>query len=240
MLTRAEGELRGVSDPRVTLDLVLLKLVQMRRLVPFAELVARVERMMGGAPAASLPAARPTAVRAPALLGAPAASARPLPVAPSRPTTPPPTTVRRDEPPADPPAPTSSPASGSAQSLVAAMIGLCQGRPSLAAPLRSAVARLEGDTLRDRGAGGLPGLRHDARRRVPRPRPPGGGEEPPPEDRGGGAAPSAEPASREPAEDRRQTLREEAEKEPAVQEALDLFDGRVVDVREAKTSREDA
>ena len=29
-------------------------------------------------------------------------------------------------------------------------------------------------------------------------------------------------------------------KEPAVQEALDLFDGRVVDVREAKASREDA
>jgi hypothetical protein len=27
------------------------------------------------------------------------------------------------------------------------MIGLCQGRPSLAAPLRSATARLEGDTL---------------------------------------------------------------------------------------------
>ena len=38
---------------------------------------------------------------------------------------------------------------------------------------------------------------------------------------------------------RRQRLREEAEKEPAVQEALDLFDGRVVDVREAKPSRED-
>jgi len=35
-------------------------------------------------------------------------------------------------------------------------------------------------------------------------------------------------------------LLEEAEKEPAVQEALDLFDGRVVDVREAKPSGEDA
>ena len=77
VLTRAEGELRGASDPRVALDLVLLKLVQMRRLVPFAELVARVERMMGGAPAAALPAARPSSVRAPALLEAPAASAAP-------------------------------------------------------------------------------------------------------------------------------------------------------------------
>jgi len=36
LLTRAEGELRNVTDPRVALDLVLLKLVQMRRLVPFA------------------------------------------------------------------------------------------------------------------------------------------------------------------------------------------------------------
>ena len=36
---------------------------------------------------------------------------------------------------------------GSAEALVAAMVGLCQGRPSLAAPLRSATARLEGDTL---------------------------------------------------------------------------------------------
>ena len=40
---------------------------------------------------------------------------------------------------------------------------------------------------------------------------------------------------------KQQRLREEAEKEPAVQEALDLFDGRVVDVREAKSpGREDA
>ena len=39
---------------------------------------------------------------------------------------------------------------------------------------------------------------------------------------------------------RRQRLREEAENEPAVREALDLFEGRVVDVREAKPSREDS
>jgi DNA polymerase-3 subunit gamma/tau len=240
VLTRAEGELRGVSDPRVALDLVLLKLVQMRRLVPFAELVARVERMMGGAPATSLPAARPSAVRAPALLEAPAAPARPLPARPSPvPATAPPA-ARRDEPPADPHPPSSSAASGSAESLVAAMIGLCQGRPSLAAALRSAAARLEGDTL----AIEVPAdflvfatmhadeLRDLARRAA--------GRNLYLKIAAGGAAPPAEPAVREPAEDRRQTLREEAEKEKAVQEALDLFDGRVVDVREAKTSREDA
>jgi hypothetical protein len=53
------------------------------------------------------------------------------------------------------------------------------------------------------------------------------------------AEPPAEPAPT-PEEARRQRLREEAEREPAVQEALDLFEGRVVDVREAKPSREDA
>ena len=242
VLTRAEGELRGVSDPRVALDLVLLKLVQMRRLVPFAELVARVERMMGGAPAASLPAARSSAVRAPALLEAPAAPARPLPAPAARslPAAPAPPAARRDEPPPDPRPPGSSAASGSAESLVAAMIGLCQGRPSLAAALRSAAARLEGGTL----AIGVPEdflafatmhadeLRDLARRAA--------GRSLLLTIAAGGAAPSAEPAVGEPAEGRRQTLREEAEKEKAVQEALDLFDGRVVDVREAKTSREDA
>ena len=253
VLTRAEGELRGVSDPRVALDLVLLKLVQMRRLVPFAELVARVERMMGGAPAASLPAARSSAVRGPALLEAPAAPARPLPAAaarslpaapapPAGPASPnpPPLARRRDEPPSEPRPPSSSSASGSAESLVAGMIGLCQGRPSLAAALRSAAARLEGGTL----AIDVPEdflafatmhadeLRDLARRAA--------GRSLLLTIAGGGAAPSAEPAVREPAEDRRQTLREEAEKEQAVQEALDLFDGRVVEVREAKTSREDA
>jgi DNA polymerase-3 subunit gamma/tau len=234
VLTRAEGELRAVSDPRVALDLVLLKLVQMRRLVPFAELVSRVERMIGASPVASLPSARPPAPRAPALLEAPAAPARPTT---SRPTPRPP--ARGDEPPVDvPPAGTSAPR-GSAESLVAAMIDLCQSRPSLAAPLRSAAARLEGDTL----AIEVPAdflafatmhadeLRDLARRAA--------GRSLHLKVAAGAAAP-AEPAGREPAEDRRQNLREEAEKEKAVQEALDLFDGRVVDVREAKTSREDA
>ena len=93
VLTRAEGELRGRPDPRVALELALLKLVQMRRLLPFAELVAKVERLAGGAPAA-LPAARPTARRRGS--GGPAASrggraepaappAAPKPAAPTAP-----------------------------------------------------------------------------------------------------------------------------------------------------------
>jgi hypothetical protein len=53
----------------------------------------------------------------------------------------------------------------------------------------------------------------------------------------GQGAPSAavEAAPPSPAEVKRERLMKEAQKEPAVQEALDLFDGRLVDVREAKT-----
>jgi hypothetical protein len=53
------------------------------------------------------------------------------------------------------------------------------------------------------------------------------------------ASPADEPKV-DPQDDKRRKLREEAEREPAVQEALDLFDGRVVDVREAMPGREDS
>jgi DNA polymerase-3 subunit gamma/tau len=230
LLTRAEGELRSASDPRVALDLVLLKLVHMRRLVPFAELVARVERLAGGAPAAALAAPRPAASRAPGLFDAPA----PRPPAPPspRPAAPPVT-------PAPPPPPL--PRAGSAEALLATMIGLCQGRPSLAAPLRAAAARLEGDTLvvevpADFVAFGTMHADeyHDLVRKA-------AGRKLQLRFTAGGAAASDDPpAPPSPEEARRQTLRGEVEKEPAVQEALDLFDGRVVDVREAKASGEDS
>ena len=54
--------------------------------------------------------------------------------------------------------------------------------------------------------------------------------------RGGPAAAAAEP-ERAVAERKRQRLIEEASREPAVQEALDLFGGKVVDVREAKPAQ---
>jgi DNA polymerase-3 subunit gamma/tau len=236
VLTRAEGELRGAADPRVSLDLVLLKLVQMRRLVPFAELVARVERMMGGAPAPALAAPRPAAPRPPALLEPPAARS-PEPTAPARVALP--VAPRRPEPPSDDPPPAAAAPAGPAEALLAKMIGLCQGRPSLAAPLRSAAVRLDGDALvievppdfvafgtmhadeytdiAKKAAGRSLHLKIAS-----------------------GKVEAPEPAAAAPEEERRQKLREDVEKEPAVQEALDLFDGRVVDVREAKTSREDA
>jgi hypothetical protein len=122
--------------------------------------------------------------------------------------------------------------------MLAAMGGECVGRPSLAASLRAASASQEGDTLvlalppdflafarahtddyraLARKASGQPlALRIEA---------------------GASAEPAAEQPSAE--AEKRRKLREEAEREPAVQEALDLFDGRVVDVREAQPGRED-
>jgi DNA polymerase-3 subunit gamma/tau len=215
LLTRAEGELRSASDPRVALDLVLLKLVQMRRLLPFAELVARVERLLGGAPAAALAASRPAPSRTPALFDVPAARPSPPPPAPAR--------------------------SGPAEALLATMIGLCHGRPSLAAPLRAAGARLEGDTLVLEVPPDFVALGtmhadeyHDLARKA------AGKNLHLKFAAGGAAAADDPPAPSSPEEERRQKLRGEVEKEPAVQEALDLFDGRVVDVREAKASGEDS
>ena len=234
LLTRAEGELRGASDPRVALDLVLLKLVQMRRLLPFAEVVARVERLLGGAPVGA-PPARPALLPASAPAPRPAAAARPVEPAP-----PPPRPVAAPAPAPRAPAPEEPPAAhaparpGSAAGLVAAMVGLCQGRPSLAAPLRSATARLEGDTLlvevpadfvafATMHADEYRDLAKKAAGKTLHVKLVAGGANPP-------DAPDG-PVSAAPEEDRRQRLREEAEKEPAVQEALDLFDGRVVDVQ---------
>ena len=229
VLTRGEAELRTASDPRVALDLVLLKLVHLRRLVPFAEIVARVERMLGGAAAPALAPPRPA--RPATLFDAPPAPhlAEPAPrtAAPAS-----------AEPPAARPAPAAPPPAGSAEAVLASMIGLCQGRPSLAAPLRAATARLDGQTLvievpPDFLAFGT--MHEDEYRDLAK------------KAAGksltvriaGDAARVGEPLAPAPAEERRQRLRETAEKEKAVQDALDLFDGRVVDVREAKASRED-
>jgi hypothetical protein len=119
------------------------------------------------------------------------------------------------------------------------MLALCAARPTLAAPLRGALARLDGQTLvvemkpefvslashhadeyRDlvrKAAGGPLAFRPVAMEAAP---------------------PATETAPSE-TELQKKRLRDEAEREPAVQEALDLFDGRVVDVREAKASREE-
>ncbi len=252
LLTRAEGELRNVTDPRVALDLVLLKLVQMRRLVPFVEVVARVERFLGGAVPTAGPSASPAVVRAlpeprrpvpaPPAAHRPAPASAPLRPAPAQAPASAPSPVR-PAPPGSPLAsdePLAAVPAGSAEGVLAAMLGQCQGRPSLAAPLRAATSRLDGDTLvlllppdfltfaREHtddyrafartAAGRALTLRIEA----------------------GSAGAVVQADEPSPETVKRKKLREEAEKEPAVQEALDLFDGRVVDVRETLPGREDA
>jgi len=228
VLTEAESELRNAPDPRVALDLVLLKLVQLRRLLPFAELVARVERLSGGAPVGAPPPPRILAPRAPAVFDGSAAAPRPAAPHPA---------ARPEEPPlaAPPPRPRRP-----EDALLATMTGLCQGRPSLAAPLRVAGARLEGDKLfvevpadfLEFGRMHADEYRDLARKAA--------GRNLHVEIAAAEAALAELPAAAaSPEEERRQKLRGEVEKEPAVQEALDLFDGRVVDVREAKASGED-
>ncbi len=205
VLARAETDLKWAPDPRVTLELALLKLVQLRRLVPFAELVARVEGFLGGGKSPA-PALRAPEKAAPAA----APPAKPVAFAPPQ----------AAEPGAEP---------GAILSSMAA-----SARPSLAPALRAASAQLEGTalvldvpadfrayaeahldelaTLAQTAAGRRIGVRIGA----------------------ASAAAAAPPAPSPPADDKRQKLREKAEREPGVQEALDLFGGRVVDVREAK------
>jgi DNA polymerase-3 subunit gamma/tau len=214
VLTKTETDLRWSQDPRVTLELALLKLVQMRRLMPFAELVRKVERLAeGGAPRpAAAPRPQAPAV-APSARVPPAASERPAPAASERPA---------------PAAPATMPSS--AEELLSAMRGRC--RPSVAQSLRDARAREEGDTLvlevpadfavfasshvqeyQDlaRMAAGKP-----LKVRIVATQP----------------AAAAEPEN--PGERRRQQLMADVSRDPAVQEALDLFGGRVVDVRESE------
>jgi len=119
------------------------------------------------------------------------------------------------------------------------MLELCQTRPTLAATLRSASVRFQGDTLvlelppdfallASAHADDYKTLASKAAgRNVPL-------------QFASVAAPAETPAAASAEVVKKQRLREEAEKEQAVQEALDLFDGRVVDVREAKPGREDA
>ena len=175
-------------------------------------------------PRARCPAPRAIAAR-PASVAPVAPAARPAPEPP----------FEEEEPPA-----TASAPAGPAEALLATMLSLTQARPTLAAPLRSANARFAGDalvlevppdfaTLAREHASEFEALATKAAGRKLTVQ------------FAAGKAPAPPPAAAaSPELVRRQKLREEAEKEPAVQEALDLFDGRVVDVREAKPGREDA
>jgi len=213
VLARAEGDLRWAQDPRVTLELALLKLVQLRRLAPFGELVARVERMISGAGGPPT-AARPASPRG---LAAPA----PLPVLTPAPA------------PTPAPTPAPVPAPPDAGELVARMAAAA--RPSFAPALRAASGRFDEGALvlelpaayREFSRSHLDeftALANQVSGRKLSLRVAEGEPAPAP----------ASPLSSKAAPDNRQRLREKAEHEPAVQEALDLFGGKVVDVRESK------
>jgi DNA polymerase-3 subunit gamma/tau len=193
VLTKLEADLRLAQDARVTLELALMKAAQLQRLMPFAELVDRVERIAGGAP-------------------------RPVPPPPAPAAPPPPS-------PAPAPAPPAADA-GTPEAVLAAMIQQAQGRPSLAQPLRTAAIREDDGTLVIQvGAdfGAMAAMHQDEYRQLAQ--------------KAAGRAvkvriESAAPPPAERAEtDRRQRMIDEASREPAVQEALDLFNGKVVDVR---------
>ncbi|HVR71071.1 MAG TPA: DNA polymerase III subunit gamma/tau [Vicinamibacteria bacterium] len=206
VLTGADTELRLAQDARVTVELALLKLVQLRRLMPFAELVDRVEKMAGGvAPAPAIARATPP----PATAAAPSANAVPAPALEPTLTAP-------------------------AENLLGALAAQAQARPSLAQPLKGAQLREEGDALVLEVQPDFFRLAEthldeylDLVRKVSgRAR----------KVRIVAAETAGAAAADAPKEDERRRARDEAVGEPAVQEALDLFGGRVVDVRESKPS----
>jgi hypothetical protein len=122
-----------------------------------------------------------------------------------------------------------------ADDLLAALLEACRARPSLAQPLRGATARLEGDLLILEVAPdfvAFAGMHQDEYRDLAKS---AAGRTLKVQIGPGTLVPEAPP---EPSvEDvRKERLRQEAAKEPAVQEALDLFDGKLIDVRETKPS----
>jgi DNA polymerase-3 subunit gamma/tau len=251
VLAKAETDLRLAQDPRVTLEMALLKIVQMQRLLPFAELVARVERLAGGvsAPAPAPPPRAPEIAAAPRPLprpeSPPVAAPVPVPRA-AEPRTPPPVISATLPGPAVPPPPAPAPVASvpatatltdGPDAVLQAMVAHAQTRPSLSQPLRAARARQDGETLvleftpdfsvfADLHADEYRELARKASGRPLKVKITSGAAESP-------AAVAGEPEAPSP-ERKRQRLIEEASREPAVQEALDLFGGRVVDVRETK------
>jgi DNA polymerase III subunit gamma/tau len=233
LLTKADEELRKAQDPRVTLELALLKMVQLRRLLPFTELVDRVERLAAGnplPPRAALPAFA-AALPAPALVSRPAAAAPAAAAKAPAPAPAPPPTV----PPS--PVPTTAKATGGAgaDELLAALLGACLTRPSLAQPLRAATARLEGDVLVLEVAPdfvAFASMHVDEYRDLVK----SAAGRTLKVQIGSGTVVEEAPVAPSPEAVKKERLRQEAAREPAVQEALDLFDGKLLDVRETKPS----
>ncbi len=199
VLAKTDVELRFAQDPRVTLELGLLKMSHLRRLESFAELVNRIEQL-GAAPTAPAPPGM-------------AAPGPPRPAAPSL---------------------VSSASADPGVDLLAHLLDAARSRPSLMPALRRAEARIDGDqcilvvepnfeALAQAHASeyevmATTALGRKVRLRIVTD--------------SGLAATTLEDVDL--AVQKKERLIAEASREPAVQEALDLFGGRIVDVREAK------
>jgi DNA polymerase III gamma/tau subunit len=222
---RAESELRWAQDPRVTLELALLKAAQLRRLMPLAELTKRLEAVEGGVappPAARpMPAERTTTVRSRA-------------PAPERAANPQRARRRTEADEADGAAPPAAPQSEGG--IIEQIMALAASRPSLVQPLRTATARLRQDELvltvakdfrafAEMHADEYRDLARQALGRAVTVKLDAAHEE---------EAPTV-PSSVE--DVRRQELMERARQEPAVQQALEMFDGRIADVREDRAPK---
>jgi DNA polymerase-3 subunit gamma/tau len=202
VLVKIDADLRWAQDPRVTLEIALLKMSQMRRLLPFAELVSRVERLAAGATSAP-PAERPQSVRHEGLARS-----------------------RSDEP--------GEPDVARSEGLLGEMMALAKRRPSLLQPLRAARANIEGSTLtlavpEDFLAFAETHIEEyqDLARRAGR----------------RSLTLKIEVARRETSQEtaeetERLRLVKRAQSDPAVQQALDLFGGRIVDVRKEPSRSE--
>ncbi len=226
LLARLDGELRQATDARVTLELALLKLAQMRRLMPFAELVARVESLAVGLPPAEPPRAAAPVPRHPL-----APRARP----PPGPHRAPPGAPRAGTRARAGPAGTGQRGRGRRRRPAFAAAGRRAGRPSLLQPLRAGLLSLEGGTLRLEvppdfeafarlHADDYAGLARQVLGRAVKVEVVAGGTV--------GAAASQAPS---PEQQRRESLAQQASQDPVVREALDLFNGKVVGVREVES-----
>jgi DNA polymerase-3 subunit gamma/tau len=218
VLTRNEVELRYAADARVTLEVALLRLAQSRRLQPFAELVARVERLAGGAPPA--PTSRRAATPAPPRPAASPAARRPAPA--------PPPPEPKPEP--APPAAVAG-VDDDAAALLAGIVEQARQRPSLAQSLRGARARLDDGVLVLEVAPDFAAVAESHREEYEQLARAAAGRRVSVRLEGGGR-PGEASSNPGPELAKRERLLKEAEQEPAVQQTLELFGGRVIDVRE--------
>ena len=149
-LSRAELDFRKAidPDPRLSLEMALLKAAQLRRLVSFADLVSRVEKFLGESPrpvlTTSAPPDRPRLIAASTAASAP--STEPVRRIAPPPTEESPAPAPRSAPRVEAPAPKASESPGSRLSPIDRLREATASR-MLQAALGASSATLEGDSL---------------------------------------------------------------------------------------------